>query len=66
MTNRADGKRRVLLDELPLDLVWLHLAHGHRPSNAAGVRILPALELSSGSAVTLAAASARAQSAQTH
>ena len=66
MSSPADGERRVLLDELPLGLLWLHLAHGHRPMNATGVRILPALELNSGSVVTPATASARAEFTQPH
>lgn len=39
--------RKVLLDSDPLNLVWLHLARGRRPANAAGVRVLPALDLRS-------------------
>jgi len=39
--------RKVLLDSDPLNLVWLHLARGRRPASAAGVRVLPALDLRS-------------------
>ena len=39
--------RKVLLDSGPLNQVWLHLARGRRPASAAGVRVLPALDLRS-------------------